>query len=654
MAFMRFLRRLPYKQGIASGGGSFMETVLPGSAAPGRSRTAALTLAALGVVYGDIGTSPLYTIKQIFATSTGVPLNPQTIVGAVSVVFWALILVVTLKYVVLILRADNRGEGGIVALLALASQSTAGRPALRRRLLLLGTFGACLFYGDSVLTPAISVLSAVEGLEVVTPALKPWVLPISVGVLLGLFVAQRRGTGSVGRWFGPVIGVWFLILAGVGGWQILQAPQVLQALDPRQAWVFLAERGWGLFLAVGAVVLAVTGTEALYADMGHFGKRPIRIAWTSFVLPALALNYAGQGALLLRNPSAVENPFYLMFPSSMLPPAVIIATAATIIASQAVISGAYSLTQQSIQMGLLPRMQIIHTSAHERGQIYVPAVNWLLLVAVILACIGFGNSSAIASAYGIAVTATMLITTILTYFVVRYGWGYPRWVAIGSTAFFATLDALLLASCSVKILDGGWFTLAMAGAVLIVMLTWKRGRELLSATLRSDLLPLRDFAQNLSLDSMRRVPRTAVFMSAERDRVPQALLHNMKHNLVLHERNVVLCVQFHEEPTVPTERRVEVQPVAPGFWEVVVHFGFMDTPDIPAALELCAQHGLPFDAFATSYFLSRETIVPTPKRAMVRWRQNLFETISRNAGRAVDFFGIPHNAVIELGTRVQL
>jgi KUP system potassium uptake protein len=631
-----------------------MHAIAPSQPMRGNSRTAALTLAALGVVYGDIGTSPLYTIKEIFAPSTGVPLSPHTVIGAVSVVFWALMLVVTLKYIVLVLRADNRGEGGIVALLALASQSTAGRPALRRRLLLLGSFGACLFYGDSVLTPAISVLSAVEGLEIVTPSLKSWVLPISVAILVGLFMAQRRGTGTVGRWFGPIVAAWFVILASVGAWQIAQAPHILQAIDPLQAWRFLAERGWGLFLAVGAVVLAVTGTEALYADMGHFGKRPIRIAWTSFVLPALTLNYAGQGALLLRTPAAVENPFYLMFPSALLLPAVAVATAATIIASQAVISGAYSLTQQSIQLGLLPRMQIIHTSAHERGQIYVPAVNWLLLVAVVLACIGFGNSSAIASAYGIAVTATMLITTLLTYFVVRYGWGFPAWIAISATALFIALDLLLLASCSVKILEGGWFTLLMAAAVLVVMLTWKRGRELLSATLRADLLPLKEFVDNVSRDGLTRVPRTAVFLSAERDAVPQALLHNMKHNLVLHERNVILSVRFHEEPTVSPANRVEVFPAGAGFWQVIVHFGFMDKPDIPAALELCAAHRLPFEPFATSYFLSRETVVPAPRRAMVRWRQNLFEAISRNAGRAVDFFGIPHNAVIELGTRVQL
>jgi KUP system potassium uptake protein len=624
-------------------------------AAPPKARTAALTLAALGVVYGDIGTSPLYTIKEIFSKSTGVPLNPETIVGAVSVVFWALMLVVTLKYVVLILRANNRGEGGIMALLALASQTAVDRPALRARLLLLGAFGACLFYGDSVLTPAISVLSAVEGLEIATPALKAWVLPIAIAVLLGLFLAQRRGTAAVGRWFGPVIVLWFLTLGAVGAWQIAQAPQILQALDPRHAWQFLAARGWGLFLAVGAVVLAVTGTEALYADMGHFGKRPIRIAWTAFVLPALALNYAGQGALLLRDPAAVENPFYLSFPPALLLPAVVIATAATIIASQAVISGAYSLTQQAIQLGFLPRMQIIHTSAHERGQIYMPAVNWLLLVAVVLACVGFGNSSAMASAYGIAVTGTMLITTVLTYFVVRRAWGYPAWVAVGATAFFVALDLLLFISCSVKVVEGGWFPLALAAGMLVVMTSWKRGRELLAGTLRAEQLPLREFVQSLGAEgSLVRVDRTAVFLSAEPGVVPQALLHNMKHNRVLHARNVVLTVTFHEDPTIPAARRVEVRDIGGGFWQVGLHFGFMDQPAIPAALALCAPHGLDIDEFSTSFFLSRETVVPRPHSVMARWRQNLFEALSRNAGRAVEFFGIPHNGVIELGTRVQL
>lgn len=622
---------------------------------PQRSGTAALTLAALGVVYGDIGTSPLYTIKEIFSKSTGIALSADTVIGAVSVVFWALMLVVTLKYVVLILRADNRGEGGIMALLALASHSVADRPQLRRRLLLLGTFGACLFYGDSVLTPAISVLSAVEGLEIVTPTLKPWVLPISIGVLVGLFMAQRHGTAVVGKWFGPVIVLWFLTLAAVGAWQIAQAPQILQALDPRHAWQFLADRGWGLFLAVGAVVLAVTGAEALYADMGHFGKRPIRIAWTSFVLPALALNYAGQGALLLRQPAAVENPFYLSFPTAVLLPAVAIATAATIIASQAVISGAYSLTQQAIQLGMLPRMQIAHTSQHERGQIYMPAVNWLLLVAVVLACIGFGTSSSMASAYGIAVTGTMLITTVLTYFVVRRAWGFPAWVAIGATVFFVALDALLLVSCATKFFEGGWFPVALAAAMLLLMATWRRGRELLTETLRADMLSLREFVPALAADEqLLRVDRTAVFLSAQEDVVPQALLHNMKHNKVVHQRNVIFSVCFEEEPVVPYERRVEVQDIGHGFWQVRAHFGFTERPDVPAALARCAASGLDVDPFATSYFLSRETVVPRPRGAMLRWRQNLFEALSRNAGGAVDYFGIPSNAVIELGTRVQL
>ncbi|MBC5765927.1 potassium transporter Kup [Ramlibacter albus] len=622
---------------------------------PLRHGTAALTLAALGVVYGDIGTSPLYTMKEIFSPATGVPLDAANVVGAVSIVFWLLMGVVTLKYVTLIMRASNNGEGGIMALLALASRTAAGQPKLRRRLLLLGAFGACLFYGDSVLTPAISVLSAVEGLEIVTPALKPWVLPVSIGILGGLFVAQQRGTATVGKWFGPVVIVWFVVLAAVGVWQIAQAPEILHALDPRHALRFLRDRGWGVFLAMGAVVLAVTGAEALYADMGHFGKKPIRIAWTGLVLPALALNYAGQGALLLRDPKALENPFYHSFPSALLVPAVVLATAATIIASQAVISGAYSLTQQAIQLGFLPRMQIVHTSAHERGQVYVPAVNWLLLGAVVLACIGFGSSSAMASAYGIAVTGTMLITTVLTYFVVRRAWGYPMWISVGATTVFIALDLLLVVSCATKFVEGGWFPVVLALGMLVLMTAWARGRELLSETLRADLLPLGGFIEGLGHDThVVRVDRTAVFLSAEPGVVPQALLHNMKHNLVLHRRNVVLTLRFHEEPWVPAARRVEVRELGHGFWQAALDFGFMDKPDVPAALALCAQHGLAIDMFSTSFFLSRETVVPRPKAAMARWRQNLFEAMSRNAGRAVDYFGIPSNAVIELGTRVQL
>ena len=630
-------------------------TLLAGEPASRHKATAALALAALGVVYGDIGTSPLYTVKTIFDPATGVPLTPATVLGAVSVIFWGLMLVVTLKYVTLIMRADNRGEGGILALLALASRTVADQPKLRARLLLLGAFGACLFYGDSVLTPAISVLSAVEGLEIATPALKPYVLPLSVGVLIALFAAQSRGTATVGRWFGAVIVVWFATLAAIGCWQIAQAPEILQALDPRHAWRFLSERGWGLFLAVGAVVLALTGAEALYADMGHFGKRPIRLAWSLVVLPALALNYAGQGALLLRNPSAVSNPFYLSFPNALLLPAVLLSTAATIIASQAVISGAFSLTQQAIQLGLLPRMSIVHTSARQRGQIYVPAVNWVLLVSVVIACYAFGNSSAMASAYGIAVTGTMLITTVLTYFVVRKAWGFPAWVAICATGFFMALDALLLVSCSVKVLEGGWFPLMLAAALLGGMTTWKHGRETLSAAIRADMPALPEFVSSLPEDAdFARVDRTAVFLTAECGVVPQALLHNMKHNLVLHRRNLILTVVFEQVPTVSAARRVEVKELGHGFWEVELRFGFMEKPNVPEALALAGARGLDVDLFATSFFVSRETVVPRASAAMANWRQKLFEAMSRNSARSVDFFGIPPNAVIELGTRVQL
>lgn len=621
-----------------------------------KSTTAALALAALGVVYGDIGTSPLYAVKETFSASTGaVPLTPGNVVGAVSALFWLLMLVVTLKYVTLVLRADNRGEGGVMALLALTRESVATRPRLQRALVVLGIFGACLFYGDSVLTPAISVMSAVEGLGVIAPDLERWVLPVSLGVLAGLFLVQRRGTSSVGRWFGPVVVAWFLMLAAIGAWQVAQAPQILQALDPRHAVMFLLDRGPGVLLAVGALVLAVTGAEALYADMGHFGRRAIRIAWTGLVLPALAINYLGQGALLLHSPEAVSNPFYRMFPVPLLAPAVAVATAATIIASQAVISGAFSLTRQAIQLGYLPRMRILHTSAAEQGQVYIPVVNWLLLAAVALTCIGFGGSSAMAAAYGIAVTGTMLITTVLTYFVVRHRWRMPAWIAIGATTFFIALDVALLVACMSKVLHGGWFPLALAAAMLAVMLTWSRGRALLMRGLRDGQPALGELAPLIAQDAqVARVPRTAVYLTAETGVVPQAWLHNLKHNRVLHERNLVTTVHFHDVPWVDAGGRLQVQAMAPGVWQVTVHFGFMDRPDVPAALQGLAAHGLAIDPFATSYFLSRETVVPSTGKDMARWRQALFAVMSRNAGRAADFFRIPHNAVIELGTRVQV
>jgi KUP system potassium uptake protein len=619
-----------------------------------RQSLAALTLGAIGVVYGDIGTSPLYTMKEVFSPGVGVPLDAPHIVGAVSTIFWGLMFVVTLKYVLLILRADNKGEGGIMALSALAVRSAASTPRRRKALLLTGVFGAALFYGDSVITPAISVLGAAEGLEVVAPSLKAWVLPISVAVLLGLFLVQRFGTQRVGVAFGPVIVLWFATLAATGAWQIAQAPAILEALDPREAFGFLHAQGWHLFVAVGAIVLALTGAEALYADMGHFGPRPIRIAWLGLVLPALAINYMGQGALLMRDPGALENPFFRMFSEAWLIPAVILAFCAAVIASQAVISGAYSMTRQAIQLGYLPRMRIVFTSASEAGQIYMPEVNRVLLVAVLVATAAFGGSAALAAAYGIAVTGTMLITTLLTFFVVRHGWGYPLPVAIAATGAFLAFDALLVLSCALKFADGGWFPLVLGAAIFGLMATWKRGRELLQEHARledPDLLPL---IETLSQASLPRIPRTAVFAVADPGRAPQALLHNLRHNAVLHERNVVLTVRFGDEPVVPAGERVAVEPLGHGFWRVHVAHGFMESPDVPAALDACRRHGLDINLFAVSYFLSREIVVPRRGAAMAYWRESLFAAMARNAGSVAEFFRLPANCVVELGTRVAL
>jgi KUP system potassium uptake protein len=619
-----------------------------------RQGLAALTLAAIGVVYGDIGTSPLYTVKEIFQPATGVALNATNLIGAVSVIFWALMLVVTLKYVVLILRADNHGEGGGLALTALAARAVQGKPALRKALLLLGVFGATLFYGDSVITPAISVLGAMEGLEIATPALKAYVVPISVTVILGLFMVQRRGTGFVGKFFGPVIVLWFATLAVTGVVQITQAPAILAALNPLHAWEFLTARGWHLFAALGAIVLALTGAEALYADMGHFGRKPIQIAWTGLVLPALALNYLGQGALLMHDPAAIENPFYRLFPQALLVPALVLATLAAIIASQAVISGAYSMTQQAIQLGFLPRMAVRYTSAREHGQIYVPAVNALLLAGVLAAAVGFGSSTALAAAYGIAVTLTMMITTVLTWFVIREGWHINPVLAAFATLFFLALDTLLVAGCAVKFFDGGWFPLALGGLMFIGMSTWQRGRELLMKGIRSEGLDLQPFIEALAADDVHRVPRTAVYAVANPGTVPQALLHNLKHNQVLHETNVILTVTFADVPFIAANDRLVVQQLAPGFWRATLRYGFMDTPDVPLALAGAEKLGLRIPDFETTYFLSRETVVPTPGSGMANWRERLFATMNRNAGSITEFFRLPDNAVVELGTRVQI
>jgi KUP system potassium uptake protein len=614
----------------------------------------ALVLGAIGVVYGDIGTSPLYTMAEVFSPANGVPLTAEAVTGAVSTLFWALMFVVTLKYVVLVLRADNRGEGGILALTALAAQVAGGRPGRRAALLMLGVFGATLFYGDSVITPAISVLGAMEGLVVVAPGLSHAVLPLSLAVLVALFAMQRHGTAAVGRLFGPVIVLWFLTLAGTGLWQILREPAILAALNPLHAARFLVERGWHVFAALGAIVLALTGAEALYADMGHFGRRPIQLAWTGLVLPALALNYLGQGALLLQNPAALANPFFHMFPQAWQPAAVVLATLAAIIASQAVISGAFSMTRQSMLMGFLPRMTVRHTSAREQGQIYLPLVNWALLAGVLAAALAFRSSAALAGAYGVAVTLTMLITTVLAYVVVRRAWGLPAWVVGPATALFLVVDGALFAGCALKFTDGGWFPLAMAALFFALMSTWRHGRALVLEAIRRDGLELAPFVRELAASTTPRANRVAVYAVADPSTVPQALLHNLKHNQVLHERNVILNVRFADQPWVDPAQRAEVETLAPGFWRVRLLFGFMETPDVPHALAACAAQGLDVPLFETSYFLSRETVVPTPGEGMVAWRERLFAAMSRNAGNAAGFFQLPDNAVVELGTRVQI
>ena len=616
-----------------------------------------LTLGALGVVYGDIGTSPLYTMKEVLNPANGVRLDSTDIIGAVSVIIWMLMLIVTLKYVVLILRADNRGEGGIMALTALAAKAAGNTPARRRRLLLAGVFGAALFYGDSVITPAISVLGAVEGLETITPAFKPYVLPVSIGVLIGLFMVQRRGSATMGAWFGPVMLLWFGVLAATGVMQIVQGPGILAALNPLHAMQFLAARGWQVFVVMGSIVLALTGAEALYADMGHFGRRPIRLAWTALVLPALALNYMGQGALLLRDPTALDNPFFRLFPPSWLLATVLLATLASVIASQAVISGAFSLTKEAIQLGLLPRMRVLYTSDQSMGQIYLPAINSILLVAVLLAVLGFESSSALASAYGIAVTITMFITTALTFFVVRHAWNYPLPVALAATGIFLVVDGVLVVSCALKFMQGGWFPLVLGLALFVVMATWRLGRERLGESVRSNDPPLEAFLASVANDSsIPRSRRIAIYPTAHPSTVPAALLHNLKHYQVLHERNVLVTVNFLDVPRVPPAEQLSVEPHDGGFWSVRIDYGFKDEPNLPIALGRCARFGLQFDPYQASYFLSRERIVPSskPGTGMAVWRTQLFAAMSRNAGSAADYFHLPDNCVIELGSRVQL
>ncbi len=619
-----------------------------------RQSRAALGLAALGIVYGDIGTSPLYAAKEVFNPSYGIPFSPVNVMGGVSAIFWALMIIVSVKYVILIMRADNKSEGGIMALLALAMASVKDKAGWGVPLALLGVFGAALFYGDGVITPAISVLSAIEGMEVATPALKPYVIPLTVAVLLALFALQRRGTATVGALFGPIMILWFAVLGVIGVVNIVRAPQILQAVSPVHAYVFLTQHGFASFAVLGAVFLAVTGAEALYADMGHFGKAPIRFAWFACVLPGLTLNYFGQGALLIVNPQAVENPFYLMFPGWALLPMVILATAATVIASQAVISGAYSMTRQAIQLGFMPRMNIIQTSDTEFGQIYIPAINWTLLVAIIAAVIGFGSSSSLASAYGLAVSGTMMITTLLTFFVIRFGWGYSLSLCLLSTSFFLIVDMAFFTANLFKFVEGGWFPLAMGSLIFTVMVTWRRGREILFHHLRASALQLQPFLKMLFENPPHRVDGTAIFLIGDPDSVPHALLHNLAHNKVIHQRVVFLTVVIRDVPRVPFDERVSLESLGDSCYRLKLYYGFKDMPDVPQTLALFKVGGQEFNLLETSFFVSRETVIPTPGDGMALWRERLFAAMTRNAGSIVEYFNIPANRVIELGTQVEI
>ena len=618
-----------------------------------KSSLTALTLGAIGIVYGDIGTSVLYAVKSVFATGH-VDLNPGNIFGILSIFFWTLTVIVSIKYVLLVLRADNHGEGGTAALLALASNAVKDKPVLRRRLLVVGMFGAALFYGDGVITPAISVLSAVEGLEIVSPNFTKYVIPLTLGILLLLFVVQKRGTAGIGKFFGPVTLVWFIAIGVLGALQIAENPAILKALSPYYALLFMWNSPGTTFLILGAIVLCVTGAEALYADMGHFGKRPIRLAWFSVVMPALTLNYFGQGALLLSDPAAVKNPFFLMMPEWALLPMVGLATMATVIASQALISGAFSATKQIVQLGYLPRLYMIHTSIKETGQIYIPFINWTLFIAIVMAVVFFKSSDALATAYGIAVCGNMLITTILTFYVIRYGWKYPLALCIAATGIFFAIDFAFLASNALKFVEGGWFPILIAGAIFTLMVTWKEGRSILNNKLRADSIDLKSFLEAVFVSPPLRVEGTAVFLTTEPGTVPNAMLHNLKHNKVLHETNLFVTVRSHEVPWITMDKRLEISSLGRHCWQVVLNYGFKNDPDVPSALMQMRGQGCQVDPMTTSYFLSRDTVVPTLGDGMAPWREKLFAQMHRNASSAADFLNLPNNAVVELGSKVEI
>jgi KUP system potassium uptake protein len=620
-------------------------------AAGHRKRLLFLCLASLGIVYGDIGTSPLYALRECFYGEHAIPPSPANVVGVLSLILWSLLLIISVKYLILILRADNRGEGGILALATLVSE------VVRRGkvFFLLGLFGAALLYADGMITPAISVMSAVEGLDVATPLLNRFVVPIAIVILIALFLFQSRGTTVVGKIFGPVTLLWFAVIAILGVRQILRVPEVFQAINPLQGIQFFVTNGSRGFVVLGAVFLAITGGEALYADIGHFSTKSIRLTWFVVVLPALTLNYFGQGALLLSEPEAAVNPFFRMVPGWALFPMVILATAAAVIASQAIISGAFSLTMQAIQLGYIPRLKVNYTSEKIIGQIYVPVVNWALMLSCIGLVLGFGSSSNLAAAYGVAITTTMLITTILFYVVARRRWHWPAVAAVPVAAFFIIIDIAFFSANMLKIVHGGWFPLLVSAGILFLMLTWRKGRRVLRGRLGEMGLPLDLFLSDLKNQRITRVPGTGVYMSGNREGTPLALLHNLKHNKVLHEQVVVLTVRTEEVPYLANAKdRVAIEPLEEGFWRVQIHFGFMEKPDVPSALESARSTAVRFHPMRTTYFIGRETILATRKLGLSAWRGSLFAWMTRNAGDVTSYFCLPPNGVVELGARVEV
>jgi KUP system potassium uptake protein len=620
-----------------------------------KNSTAALTLAAIGVVYGDIGTSPLYALKEVLLPAHGVPMTSDNVIGVVSLIIWTLSFIVSLKYVALILRADNNGEGGNMAMLALALNALGKNSRLYPYVVVVGLIGAALFYGDGVITPAISVLSAVEGLEVATPFFKPYIIPIVILIIISLYAIQQQGTASIGKFFGPVMVLWFIVLGTLGVYNlVIGDTSILSAINPLYAFSFIRNNGFIAFVALGAVTLAVTGGEALYADMGHFGRKPIRLAWYLLVFPALGLCYLGQGALILKNPEAIDNVFFLMSPNWGVFPLVLLSTVATVVASQATISGCFSLTKQAIQLGFLPRMKIVHTSTKEAGQIYIPVVNWLQCILVLAVVVGFGRSTALAAAYGIAVTGCMAVVTVMTFFVTRYQWKLPVWLCLMSASIFLAVDVVLLSANMLKFSEGGWFPIVLAAFIFILMYTWYRGRVAIRNSTEEQMIPLKGFIESIFIAPPAQVEGTAVFLNAKAGIVPRALMHNLLHNKVIHARNVFLSVRTLEVPWVDLNQRVKVESLGHNCFSIEMSFGFKNRPDVPEALSLCSQQGLSFDEMETSYFLSRYTLLSDTCKSLPMWMEKLFAGMLRNASDPAEYLGLPTNRVIELGAQIRI